>query len=98
MRVTPILGPEDGAKSPGGQYYYDAGQGGYSPQLGVNFRTAANLNAVYAINGGTALAANARVNLDPATWIATANASGTFVAPAGGVPAGERFVALEYRA
>lgn len=97
MRVTPILGPDVGAVGPAGQYYYDAGQPGESPQPGVTFWTSDGLKATYAVNGTAALAANARVNLAAGTYVATANASGTYVAPVA-VPIGEPFVAVEYRA
>ena len=97
MRVTPILGPDEGAVGPAGQYYYNAGQPGHSPQLGVTFLNDRGLKCTYAVSGATALTANARVNIDFATGIATANASGTYVAPVA-VPANTDFVAVEYRA
>lgn len=97
MRVTPTLGPAAPAVGPAGQYYYDAGQPGYSPQLGVTTLNDNGLKEVYAVSGAAALTAAARVNIDFATGIATANASGLYVAPAA-VPISTPFVAVEYRA
>ena len=97
MRVTPILGPDEDGVGPAGQFYYNAGQPGNSPQLGVTFLNDKALKCVYAVSGSAALAANARVNIDFSTGVATANASGTYVAPVA-VPISTPFVAIEYRA
>lgn len=97
MRVTPILGPDEGAVGPAGQYYYDAGQPGYSPQLGVTFMNDKGLHCTYAVSGSSDLTADARVNIDFDTGIATASGTGAYVAPVA-VPASTPFVAVEYRA
>lgn len=51
---------------------------------------------VWVRNGGTALTASARVNINETTWAATANASGTHMAPPVAVPANAYFHARQF--
>ena len=99
FRVTPSLGPDIEQVGP---FYFDAAKGtdrtGAAPdssyQLGSRVSTNIGRDAVMAVNGGTPLAADARLNLD-ANFVATANGSGTYYTEVA-VPAGARFHAVVY--
>lgn len=99
FRVTPSLGPDIEQVGP---FYFDAAKGvdknGTAPassyQLGSRVSTDIGRDAVMAVNGGTPLAADARLNMD-ANFVATANGSGTYYTEVA-VPAGVRFHAIVY--
>lgn len=81
FRITPSLGP--GLRQTGVDYYWDSIAPNVttpSYQLGSKVVGNDGHEYVHVRNGGAALAANARVNIDETTWIATANGTGTHMA------------------
>lgn len=100
FRITPNLGPDLTQTQP--EYYWDevgqphglAGKPTPSYQLGVTVN--GNDGKAYIhVTAAAALTAGARVNINRTTWVATANASGTHVAPVA-VASGDAFQAGEY--
>lgn len=91
FRITPSLGPDIEQVGP---HYFDADQPGHSYELGSIVHTSDGRHGIF-VTAAAGLAAGARVNINRTTWVATANASGTHVAPVA-VPSGESFHAVEY--
>lgn len=90
MVTTPFnTSPQLGAnfRDPEAQYYWDsignptnaAARGGPSPQPGTIFRGNDGHEYLH-VKATPAFAANARADVDEATWLATANASGAWQA------------------
>lgn len=100
FRITPNLGPDLTQTQP--EYYWDeVGQphgltGNPTPSYQLGVTVNGNDGKAYIhVTAAAALAANARVNINRTTWVATANASGTHVAPVA-VAADDAFQAGEY--
>ena len=98
FRITPNLGPN--LTQAETQFYWDGifdptGTKAPSYALGTRVTGSDGHAYVFAKNGGTALAANARVNLTEGTWLAAANATGTHQAVVA-VPANAYFHARQY--
>lgn len=100
FRITPNLGPDLWQTQPA--YYWDevaqphglTGKPTPSYQLGVTVN--GNDGKAYIhVTAAAALTAGSRVNINRTTWVATANATGTHVAPSA-VAAGDAFQAGEY--
>ena len=96
-RITPNLGPD--LTQTGKDYYWkdlahDAADGGVSYQLGSKVIGNDGHEYVHVTAAG-ALAKDARVNINESTWVATANVSGTHMAPVA-VAGGDAFHARKY--
>lgn len=95
FRITPSLGPD--LTQTGKDYYWDMIDPNVSEpsyQLGSVVH-GSDGHAYVHVKAAAALAANARVNIDESTWTATADASGTHMAPVA-VAAGDAFHARAY--
>ena len=97
FRITPSLGPD--LHQTGAEYYWDGvtdptGTGKPSYQLGS--KVVGNDGHAYVhVTAAAALAADARVNINETTWVATANATGTHMAPVA-VASGDAFHARQF--
>lgn len=99
FRITPSLGPDLWQTAT--QFHWDTigdptGQGDASYQPGSKVVGNDGHDYVFVKNGGTALPANGRVNLNETTWVATANATGTHMGPPTEVPANAWFHARQF--
>ena len=97
FRSTPQLGPQIEDVFPG-LPYWDNIPGHTTPsyELGNPEQGSDGHDYIWVRNGDTALTASARVNLNETTWLATANASGTHMAPPVAVPANAYFHARKF--
>lgn len=94
FRITPSLGPDLWQAET--QFYWDSigdprntGVASYQPGSSVTGNDGHRY--VFVKNGGTALNANDRVNINETTWVVTANATGTHMAPPVAIPANAWF-------
>lgn len=100
FRITPNLGPDLRQTQP--DYYWDMVSAPHgvtgNPTPSYQLGTTVNGNdgkAYIHVTAAADIAAAARVNINRTTWVATANASGTHVAPVA-VKSGDAFQAGEY--
>lgn len=97
FRITPNLGPD--LTQTQKDYYWkdlspDAADGGISYQLGS--KVVGNDGHEYVhVTAAADLDADARVNIDDATWVATENGTGTHMAPVA-VASGDAFHARKF--
>lgn len=97
FRTTPQLGPQLDDVFEGLPYWDLAGPGITEPSYKLGNRETGNdgYDYIWVKNGTTALAADARVNIN-SDFVATANSSGVLQAPSVAVPAGAYFHARVY--
>ena len=95
FRITPNLGP--GLTQTGEDYYWDTINPNVTePSYQLGTRVVGNDGHEYVhVTAAGALAADARVNINETTWVATANGTGTHMAPVA-VTAGEAFQARTF--
>lgn len=95
FRITPSLGPE--LHQTGSDYYWDGiAPGVTEPSYQLGSKVTGNDGHVYVhVTAAAALAADARVNINETTWVATASGTGTHMAPRA-VAAGEAFQARQF--
>jgi len=97
FRTTPVLGP--GLRQTSADYHWDmisdpTGAGAPSYQPGT--KVIGNDGREYVhVTAAAGLAADARVNINESTWVATADAAGTHQAPVA-VASGEAFQARKF--
>lgn len=100
FRTTPTLGP--GLRQTGADYHWDGIAGptiagaAVAPSYQLGTKVIGNDGREFVhVTAAANLAANARVNINETTWVATANAEGTHMAPVA-VLSGQAFQARKF--